>query len=65
MQYHKVVGLSNFINDYSKNTRNSNTAMLQNKISIHYQELKIKISDMKYNLERRIEDFEKAVSKYI
>lgn len=39
--------------------------MLQNKISIHYQELKIKISDMKYNLERRIEDFEKAVSKYI
>lgn len=64
IQYHKVVGLNKFIDDYSRNIGKCNSTMLQDKISTHYRSLKLKISEMKLNLVRRLEEFERAVDKY-
>lgn len=39
-QYHKVVGLNKFIDDYQRNAKSPNEKMLVNKISKHYGMIK-------------------------
>lgn len=61
MQYHKVVALNKFLDDYQRNIKSSNVSMLQKKISKHYTLLKAHMEKFKQNLLHQVSNFEKAI----
>jgi gas vesicle protein len=64
IQYHRVVSLDKFLDDYARNVRQGSSGRAARRIEKHHKEVKELIAKLRESVNQQLDDFEESIDTY-
>ena len=64
MQYHKVIGVDQFVDEYSRNVKSLNQTKTRIKIEKHHQKVNELINTLRKDINQQLDNFELSIKEY-